>query len=73
VVRTTLVTASREHVPIDYRMRGSGDRWNVIDISIEEVSLVNHYRKTFSAALVNMTIDQLLDRLSKQLPAATRK
>jgi phospholipid transport system substrate-binding protein len=73
VVRTTLITSSREHVPIDYRMRGSGERWNVIDISIEGVSLVNHYRKTFSAALVNMTIDQLLDHLSKQLPAASSK
>jgi phospholipid transport system substrate-binding protein len=73
IVKTTLVTGSREHVPIDYRMQGAGDRWSIVDISIEGVSLVNHYRKTFSAALVNMTVDQLIDKLNKQLPTASRK
>jgi len=70
IVRTTLVTGSRERVPMDYRLRAAGDDLRVVDISIEDVSLVNHYRKTFAAALVNMTVDQLLDRLAKQLPAA---
>lgn len=73
IVRTTLVTSSRERVPIDYRMRGADDRWSIVDISIEGVSLVNHYRKTFSGALVNMTVDQLIDKLNKQLPTASRK
>lgn len=69
VVHTTLVTASREHVPIDYRLREEAGRWMIVDISIENVSLVNHFRKTFSNALANMTVDQLLDRLEKQLPS----
>jgi ABC-type transporter MlaC component len=71
IVNTTLVTASHERVPMDYRVRGAG-KLSIVDISIEEVSLVNHFRKTFSAALVNMTIDQLIDRLQKQLPAAVK-
>ena len=69
VVHTTLITASREHVAIDYRLREESGRWMIVDISIENVSLVNHFRKTFSSALANMTIDQLIDRLEKQLPA----
>jgi phospholipid transport system substrate-binding protein len=69
LVRTTLVTGSRDRVPIDYRMRLAQGQWKVIDISIEGVSLVNHFRGTFAAALVNMTIDQLIDRLRHQLPA----
>jgi phospholipid transport system substrate-binding protein len=68
VVRTTLVTASRERVPIDYRLRSQPERWAVVDLSIEGVSLVNHFRKSFSGALANMTIDQLIDRLTRQLP-----
>jgi ABC-type transporter MlaC component len=72
VVHTTLVTGSREHVPIDYRVRNESGKPSIVDISIEEVSLVNHYRKTFGAALLNMSIDQLIDRLDKQLPAAAR-
>ena len=68
-VKSTLVTASRERVPIDYRMRVRDGRWTVVDLSIEGVSIVNHFRKTFSAALANMTIDELIDHLSRQLPA----
>lgn len=68
VVRTTLVTASRERVPIDYRLRPQAGRWAIVDVSIEGVSLVNHFRKSFTGALVNMSIDQLIDQLSRQLP-----
>jgi phospholipid transport system substrate-binding protein len=69
VVHTTLITASRERVPVDYRMRQDGGRWVVVDLSIEEVSLVNHFRKTFAAALANLTPAALIDRLRRQLPA----
>jgi phospholipid transport system substrate-binding protein len=66
VVRTTLVTGSRERVPIDYRMRAQQGSWMVVDVTIEGVSLVNHFRKTFAGALANMTIDQLIERLKGQ-------
>lgn len=68
-VKTTLITASHDHVPMDYGMRQEGGQWRVVDISIEGVSLVNHFRKTFSDALVNMSVQQLIDRLQQQLPA----
>ena len=66
VVRTTLLTSSRERVPIDYRMRAQQGSWTVVDVTIEGVSLVNHFRKTFAGALANMTIDQLIERLKGQ-------
>jgi len=68
VVNTTLTTSSRERVPIDYRMRSERGDWRVVDLSIEGVSLVNHFRKTFSSGLANMTVDQLIERLKRQLP-----
>ena len=68
VVNTTLTTSSREKVPIDYRMRSQRGDWKVVDLSIEGVSLVNHFRKTFSSGLANMSVDQLIDRLKRQLP-----
>jgi phospholipid transport system substrate-binding protein len=70
VVRTTLITASRERVPMHYRMRPQQGRWRIIDLSIEGVSLVNHFRKSFASALANMTIDQLIERLQHQLPGS---
>jgi len=64
LVHTTLVTASRDRVPIDYLMRLEEAQWKVVDLSI-----VNHFRRTFAAALANMTIDQLIEKLRRQLPA----
>ncbi len=68
LVRSTLVSASRDRIPIDYLLRSEQGKWMVVDLSIERVSLVNHFRKTFSAALANMSIDQLIERLRQQLP-----
>jgi phospholipid transport system substrate-binding protein len=71
-VRTTLITAGHDHVPIDYRMRNAQNRWAVVDISIEGVSLVNHFRSTFASALANMSADQLIEKLRQQLPENLR-
>jgi phospholipid transport system substrate-binding protein len=71
-VKTTLITASRDKVPINYRMRREKADWRVVDISIEGVSLVNHFRQTFSNALANMTVEQLIERLKEQLPPAVK-
>jgi phospholipid transport system substrate-binding protein len=68
VVQTTLITGSRERVPIEYRMQAKEGSWTIVDIKIEGVSLVNHFRKTFASALANMTIDQLIERLKAQQP-----
>jgi ABC-type transporter MlaC component len=68
VVRTTLITASKERVPIDYRTQLESGQWRVVDLSVENVSLVNHFRKTFGTALGNMSPDQLIDHLRRQLP-----
>jgi phospholipid transport system substrate-binding protein len=66
-VHTTLITAAHDHVPIDYRMRNEQSRWAVVDISIEGVSMVNHFRSTFASALANMSADQLIEKLRQQL------
>lgn len=68
LVRSTLISASRDRIPIDYLLRSEQGQWMVVDLSIERVSLVNHFRKTFTAALANMSIDQLIERLRQQLP-----
>ena len=72
LVRSTLISASRDRIPIDYLLRSEQGQWMVVDLSIERVSLVNHFRKTFTAALANMSIDQLIERLQQQLPRSLR-
>ncbi|MDD9943576.1 MAG: ABC transporter substrate-binding protein [Myxococcales bacterium] len=67
LVKTVLITASREHVPIDYTMHKPKGSWVVEDISIEGVSMVNHYRKSFGRYLVNNDFASLLQRLKRKL------
>ncbi|MET0386408.1 MAG: ABC transporter substrate-binding protein [Polyangiales bacterium] len=67
VVKTVLLTTSREQIPIDYTLHRRGPEWRVDDVSIEGVSLVNHYRKTFAQYLSNKTFQQLLDQLKRKL------
>lgn len=67
VVHTVLITASREQVPIDYTLHRAQLTWAIDDVSIENVSLVAHYRTTFSRFLTNHTFAELLDRLKKKL------
>lgn len=67
VVKTVLITVSREEVPIDYTMHKPDGKWLVEDVAIEGVSMVNHYRKSFSRFLVNSDFDALMKRLKRKL------
>jgi len=67
IVRTVLITVSREEVPIDYTMHKPAADWLVEDVSIEGVSMVNHYRKSFSRFLVNQDFGVLLAKLKRKL------
>jgi phospholipid transport system substrate-binding protein len=67
VVKTVLLTSSREQVPMDYTLQPVDGRYWVVDLAIEGVSLVNHYRKTFSRYLVNKTLADLIAQLERKL------
>jgi phospholipid transport system substrate-binding protein len=67
VVKTTLLTVSKQKIPIDYTLRVTNGKWRAQDISIEGISLVNHYRKTFARYLTNKSFDQLLAQLKQKL------
>jgi len=44
-------------------LRKRSDRWRIIDVVIEGVSLVSNYRSQFAEILNSGTIDDLLDKL----------
>ena len=67
VVKTVLITSSREEVPMDYTLHPAGTSWQVEDVSIEQVSMVNHYRKTFARFLANHSFSELLQQLQRRL------
>ncbi len=65
-VTTTLITHSRERVPMVYWLHQAGGHWRVYDFSIEGVSLVNHYRESFNRFLVNHSVAELIQRLESK-------
>jgi len=66
-VKTMLRTSSRQELPIDYTLHKTRAGWRVEDVTIESVSLVNHYRKTFARYLTNKSFDELLQQLKRKL------
>lgn len=71
LVRSTLITHSREKVPINYYMHRDGKQWRIHDLSIEGVSLVNHYRASFHRFLVNRDFEELMRRLESKRVTGT--
>ena len=62
-VQTELTQPEGEPIAVDYRLRIRDDKWKVIDITIEGVSLVINYRNEFSNELSTGNIDSLIERL----------
>ena len=67
VVKTMLITASRDKVPIDYTLHEATPTWRVEDVAVEGVSLVAHYRATLSRFLVNNDFPALMRQLKRKL------
>lgn len=66
VVRTKIVTRRNVEVPIEYRMLAKGSAWEVYDVSIEGVSLVNNYRSQFSKIIRTSSYAELVRRMKNK-------
>ena len=66
VVRTVVRTASRQAVPVDYRMTKGADGWKVYDVIVENLSLVTNYRSSFASEIQRSGIDGLLKALENK-------
>jgi phospholipid transport system substrate-binding protein len=70
-VRTRIVTQQRTEVPVDYRMHRTHGRWQIYDVNIEGISLINNYRSQFNTVIQSSSYAALLERLrSKDTDAA---
>lgn len=70
VVRTKIVTKRNVEIPIDYRMLAKGKKWEVYDVVIEGVSLVNNYRNNFAKIIRTSSYQELVKKMkSKQAEA----
>ena len=63
-VKTVIIKPGTQPIPVDYEMKITADGWKVFDISIEGVSMVMSYRRTFASEIQDGGIDGLIKTLS---------
>jgi phospholipid transport system substrate-binding protein len=66
-VRTVVVTATGTEIPVDYKIFKKDRKWEVYDIIIEGVSLVNNYRTQFNQIIRYGSYEELVSRLKKKV------
>jgi phospholipid transport system substrate-binding protein len=71
VVQTRVVTRKGTEVPVEARMLRRGDRWQIYDVILENVSLISNYRAQFDKIIRTSSYGELVKRLKdrKPLPA----
>ena len=62
-VQTKIIRGGPDDVAVDYRLRQKEDRWRIIDVIVEGVSLVANFRSQFQEIIANGGIDHLLKLL----------
>ena len=62
-IKTRIVGGQFDDAEVSYRLRDRQDRWRIIDVVIEGVSLVSNYRSQFAEVLNGGTIEDLLTKL----------
>jgi phospholipid transport system substrate-binding protein len=67
VVKTQIIDKKGLSIPVDYRILRKKDKWEVYDIIIEGVSLVNNYRTQFTQIMRSGSYDDLVKRLREKV------
>ncbi len=66
-VRTRIVTTKEIEIPVDYKIFKKGQKWEVYDIIVEGVSLVNNYRTQFNQIIRSGSYEDLVQKLKKKV------
>lgn len=67
VVRAKVITRQGTEVPVEARMiNRSGNRWQIYDIVIENISLIGNYRSQFDRIIRSSSYGELAKRLRTQ-------
>lgn len=74
-VQTEIVQKSDQNINVEYRLQKRNGDWQVYDVIIERVSLVNNYRTQFNKILLQESFEALIKKMklkSEQRQAAAR-
>jgi len=73
VVRTKVLVAGAEALPIDYYMHFREGHWLVYDVRIESISLVTNYRNSFGTEISRFGLQVLIDKMEQKNRQHTAK
>jgi phospholipid transport system substrate-binding protein len=68
-VRARIVTRLGIEIPVESRLLRRGDRWQIYDVLVENVSLVASYRSQFDRAIRTGSYEELVHRLKARVDA----
>jgi phospholipid transport system substrate-binding protein len=71
-VKTTVITDKEVEIPVEYRIFKKGTKWEVYDVIIEGVSLVNNYRTQFSSIISSDSYAGLVKKLRDKVKKETQ-
>jgi phospholipid transport system substrate-binding protein len=63
LVKTVIERLAREQIPVDYRLRRGGGRWDLVDVVIDDVSIVDNYRSSFIKIIRTSSFDSLVAKM----------
>ena len=73
-VRSKIVTARHQEVPIEYRLYRVGQRWQAYDVLFEGVSFVATHRSQFSRIIQTSSFTALMERMrDKEVEVAVER
>ncbi len=62
-VETTVIKDNGDNLPIDYKMHDINGQWEVYDVVIDHISLINNYRAQFNRVIAQSSVRNLLQKL----------
>ncbi len=65
-VQSEIIATTNEHYVVEYRMLQRQGSWQVYDVVIEGVSLVNNYRTQFNKIILQESYDALVKKLQQK-------
>ncbi len=63
----TFIITKTARIPVTYKLKLNDGEWYAYDVIIEGVSLVNNYRRTFSAIIRDDGVDGLLNDIQQRI------
>jgi hypothetical protein len=70
-VALTIIIPAGTDIPVEYRILRGATKWEVYDIVIEGISLVNNYRTQFTEIIQSSPYDNLVQRLRSKVVKQT--